>query len=130
MIAFLVLVHDNPQQALALVQSLQSPHARTFIHVDAKSDIAPFHACREAGAVLIDERKSVHWGGFSQVRATLALLGHALQTGLPFTHFALLSGSDYPIASVEAMNDYLAAHDREFIDAERVEEGPESLPWQ
>src|SRR6187200_2080700 len=107
MIAFLVLVHDQPQQVLALAQGLQSPRAHTFIHVDAKSDIAPFHACSQTGAVLIDERKSVHWGGFSQVRATWALLRHALRTGLPFTHFALLTGSDYPIATVEAIADYL-----------------------
>lgn len=130
MIAFLVLAHDNPRQALALVESLRSPHARIFIHVDAKSDIRQFQECAQAGAILIEERKGVHWGGFSQVSATLALMRHALRDRLPFTHFALLSGSDYPIATVEAIASYLAVQDREFIDAEPVVEGPDSLPWQ
>jgi hypothetical protein len=130
MIAFLVLVHDNPRQALALVESLRSSHARTFIHVDAKSDISQFQECAQAGAILIEDRKGVHWGGFSQVRATLALMQQALRDGLPFTHFALLSGSDYPIATADAIAGYLAAQDREFIDAEPVLEEPDSLPWQ
>ncbi|WP_421914795.1 beta-1,6-N-acetylglucosaminyltransferase [Mesorhizobium sp.] len=130
MIAFLVLVHDHPRQALALVESLRSPQARTFIHVDAKTDIGPFQQCAEAGAILIEERKNVHWGGFSQVRATLALIRAALRHEISFTHFALLSGSDYPIATADAIAGYAATQDREFIDAEPVEEGPDSLPWQ
>lgn len=45
--------------------------------------------------ILLKNRVNVHWGGFSQVRATLLLLQEAIKR--PFDYAALISGKDYPV---------------------------------
>jgi hypothetical protein len=45
-------------------------------------------------------------GGFSQLRATLALLGLAYSDDREFDYYVLLSGCDYPIRSNEFIDDY------------------------
>jgi hypothetical protein len=47
--------------------------------------------------VFSSKRCVINWGGFSQVKATLALLSAAWRFDRPFHRFCLLSGSDYPI---------------------------------
>jgi hypothetical protein len=120
--AFLILAHQWPQQLRRLIARLEADWAHCFVHIDAKSDIAPFRqalASAQNAAILPDERRvKVYWGGFSVVRATLQLIRFATENDSGFGRFCLLSGTDYPvrplseIAGVFSGDDELICVDR------------------
>jgi hypothetical protein len=115
-IAYLVLAHHQPNHLRRLVGALRSPRCCFYVHVDAKTDIAPFRGLdRDAPVVLLEDRERVFWGGFSQVQATLNLLAAATRAGAPFRRYCLLSGADYPIRPREEIEEILLGSPREFI---------------
>jgi Core-2/I-Branching enzyme len=100
--AFLILAHTWPQQLARLVQRLDAPGWRSFVHVDRKVDIAPFRdaAPRHRNCSFLDrDRVAVRWGAFSVVDATLNLIAEARRAMPEAERFCLLSGADYPIRS-------------------------------
>ena len=73
-IAYLILAHHQPKHVGAMIEQLDDVEARFFIHVDRKSNIAPFRrAITSDRAMLLDERLPINWGGWNMVRATLRL---------------------------------------------------------
>jgi len=100
--AFLILAHAWPQQVSRLVERLDAPGWRSFVHVDRKIDIAPFRDAvpRHCDCSFLDRnRVVVRWGGFSVVEATLNLIDEARRAMPEAERFCLLSGADYPIRS-------------------------------
>lgn len=102
--AFLICAHDQPNYLAKLVNILSCDWARIFIHIDKKANITEFRKCIPNGsAIFLDcsRRISVNWGGFSVVQAILNLLDESLNAGEHFDRFCLLSGSDFPIKSLD-----------------------------
>jgi hypothetical protein len=100
--AFLILAHAWPQQLSRLVERLDAPGWRSFVHVDRKTDIAPFRDVipPHCDCSFLDRnRVVVRWGGFSVVEATLNLIDEAHRAMPEAERFCLLSGADYPIRS-------------------------------
>jgi len=116
MIAYLIVAHTQPKLVGDLLEALRSPVSAAFVHIDRKSNIARFEHLAGPDTVLIREREKVYWGGWSQVQATLNLLRSSLSDPRPFTHFALLSGMDYPLVRSEELLSYLSQVDMEFIN--------------
>lgn len=99
MIAYLIIAHNEPEHFARLVDALQGTASVVVAHIDLKSDIAPFVAATARDrARFVEDRVSVNWAGWSQVEASLRLLADARRAAPDSTHFALLSGSHYPIA--------------------------------
>jgi hypothetical protein len=94
-IAALVQVHLRPDLAAYLLNRLSTPLWNVYVHVDRKTDVAPFGALSDR-AVFLRRRKRVFWGGFSQIEATLLLLRRAYGD-TENTHFYLMSGQCFPI---------------------------------
>lgn len=119
--AFLILAHHHPTQVARLVGRLQSPGARVFIHLDRKSDMAPFHAMVGDRATFVPRAKrvSVIWGAYSMVEAVLNLIEAAIEAEPDLERFVLLSGADYPTRPVDQI---LAALEpgREYIRVDRA----------
>jgi hypothetical protein len=105
-IAALILAHKRPDLLSALVMRLSSPLWSVYIHIDKKSSIEEFTAAIQ-GVAFISERKSVYWGGFSQIEATISLLTRALEDP-ENTHFYLMSGQCFPIKTDEQIADALS----------------------
>ena len=119
-ITYLVLCHTDPAHVARLARKLtRDTEDHVLIHVDAKTDVAPF-AARLQGlprVVLVGERTEVWWGGYSAVRATQRLLELALRA-TPAERIVLLQGADYPLRGNAALHDFFAAHpDTEFMRA-------------
>lgn len=94
-IAALVMAHHRPDCLGRLLSRLQGELWSPYLHIDAKSDLAPFsHLLRLVSPVT--RRIPVYWGTFSQVEATLLLLRQALDDR-ENTHFFTVTGQDYPI---------------------------------
>lgn len=112
-IAYLILASDQPAQLARLVRALSGPAAHFFIHVDRRADASAFvrlvppspHVQYAPGP----HRVRVYWGGYSMVRATLALMRLATTGGIPFHRYCLLSNADYPIKSRAEIEERLSS---------------------
>ncbi|MEO8170797.1 MAG: beta-1,6-N-acetylglucosaminyltransferase, partial [Oxalobacteraceae bacterium] len=116
-IAYLILAHDNPEHLQRLITALSSSSSSFYIHIDKKSNIAPFLSIKGNHIHLTYERASVYWGDFSQVDAILILLRAAVADGCHFDRFVLLSGADYPLRSAASIGQFFESNrDREFMN--------------
>ena len=114
-IAYLVLAHEDPGQLGLLLKRLQSETVRFHVHVDAKTDIAPFRrAAADVDQVFFCEtRVKVTWAAFSVVRATLQLIEAALNhDDLARPRLVLLSGADYPLVANDEIARFFEQHPR------------------
>lgn len=105
--AILIMAHNQPNHLAKLVEFLSCDWTRIFIHIDRKVDIAEFRKCisKHKSIIILDDnyRIRVNWGGFSQVKAMLNLLDVSLNFGEHFDRFCFLSGSDFPIKTLNAI---------------------------
>lgn len=115
-IAYLVVAHADPVHLERLARKL-APHADLFVHIDAKSDRSKFAAVEALPNVsFVERRYSVTWGGVSQVHAILSAMRMAMATGKDYAKVALISGTCYPLASVEDIHAWFEKEpDREII---------------
>lgn len=106
-IAFAVLAHQDVEMVRRLALALAG--RPVIVHVDAKTDIAPFEEI--PGIRLVRDRVEVHWGGFAMVEATLRLYRECLDVlgDEQDAAVALLSGSDFPVRPVEEFEEYVAS---------------------
>jgi len=119
-IAYLIAAHHQPNHLAKLIRTLDSPGCTFFIHIDAKVDEKMFKeaAGSRSNIVFIQPRGEITWGGFSIVRATLALLSAALEFDRSFQRFCLLSGSDFPIKNnAQILSDFASI--KEFMSVNR-----------
>lgn len=80
-IAYLILCHTDPQHIKRLTRKItENTNDVAFVHVDSESDFAPFQKeLKNLPRVeLLEDRVSVHWGGYSSVEATIRLFKYAL----------------------------------------------------
>jgi hypothetical protein len=120
-IAYLILAHKNPLLLGKTIDALSCEDAHFFVHIDQKSEIAPFLHLRGATVTFLEHRIKVYWGEFSQVRAILALIATALNGPRAYDYFVLLGGSDYPLQHKEYIHTFFEAHrGLEFIDMVRI----------
>lgn len=114
-IAYLILAHENPEHLRRLIGALSGDAAEFAVHIDRKSDISAFRGLSTLpNTTLLPKRRSVCWGGFSMVQATLDLIRFARSNG-SYHRYCLLSGADYPIRSNREIHDTLAASTEEHI---------------
>lgn len=127
--AFLIEAHNQPQYVSNLVKSLRCDWATIFIHIDRKSRLDDFTKLIQPGANVIflekNQRVSVHWGGFSQVRAILKLIASAMNHDVTFDRYCLISGSDFPIKHLDAIRNEFESN-TEFIRVDRKISGQDN----
>jgi len=130
-IAYLLLVYRQPMMMGRLMRALASPHAHFFIHVDRKTDAAPFlEQIPEGATVTLVPRVRVYWAGFSQIRAMLNLLSAATRCPQAFRYYCLLTCSDFPIKPREEIEQLLLTSEKEFISIDRrLDESAPRRQW-
>jgi hypothetical protein len=123
-VAYLVSVHQHPQQFARLVRALDHPGVHFFVHVDQKTPSRPFaYAVGSSENVsFCRERFNVNRKGWSQVASTLELM----RTALPgrFRYYCLLSGADYPLRNAGAIVSFFQHTERQYISYFRVADLP------
>lgn len=107
MATFLIYAHTDPVMLARLTRRL-APH-RVIVHIDAKSDEAPFRECVSRDVEFTRERVPVFWADYSQVRAMRVLIEHAA-AGDPEEHLVMLSGQCYPARPIHELESHLDAH--------------------
>lgn len=99
--ALLIQTHQPIDYFLVLAQRL--PNVNFYVHIDKKCDDSMLNIGGSLDNVfLLENRVDVKWGGFSQVRATLALFEQAFaNTENQFFH--LISGEDVVLQDFDSM---------------------------
>jgi hypothetical protein len=99
-IGFVLLTHNNPKQALRLVNRLNSMFDRPPIawHHDFTFSTLPFESITK-NISLVRPHIRTAWGTFSPLDAMIMALDKLFKAPDPPDWFVLLSGSDYPIKS-------------------------------
>lgn len=106
--AFLVMAHNNYPLVERLIKKLDHKDNTIYIHIDLKSqftedDAQKFRdACKHSKVILTD-RYSVNWGGYSQINNQLRLLERAVKDNHDYYHY--LSGVDFPIKSMAQIHE-------------------------
>lgn len=130
-LAHLILAHNRPKQVERLVNRLIHPGNDIYIHLDKKTDIAPFEYLENIPNVFfINSRVSVYWGSYSIVEATINSFKEILNTCIDYKFINLLSGQDYPTQPIKKFNDYLSDnHDSIFMSYFKIDtEWTEAIP--
>jgi len=110
-LAHLLLTHSQPDQVARLVKKLSYGDAHFYIHVDSKTEIAPFLSIGEMPIVFfIKKRVKVSWAGYSIVQATLNGFEEIVASGVQYDYINLLSGQDYPIKPMPHIHNFLAGN--------------------
>lgn len=98
--AYLIMVHKNSYTLEKLLELLDNSLNDIFIHVDKKCNNFDFlkyqSIVKKSKMFFLDERITVNWGGYSQVKAELALMKYTVNKG-NYKYFHLLSGQDLPL---------------------------------
>jgi len=120
-IAYLMLVHKNPQLQKRAVETLTSDHSAFFIHIDRKADIRQFSSISGDNIFFAEHRIPVYWGEFSQVEATMLLVRQALASCVNYDYLVFSTGSDYPIRSGRYIQKFFEENrGSEFISLVRI----------
>lgn len=111
------MCHGNFQILCKLLRALDDDRNDIYIHVDKKVIDCPYEAIKASAInshLYFVNRFSVNWGGYSQIRAELALLDAAAKSYHRYYH--LISGVDFPLKSQDYIHYYFGEHNgSEFI---------------
>jgi hypothetical protein len=120
-IAVLVLAH-RPAALQYLLELLDDRFA-VFVHLDAKTEPAGISLRVPGHAHLIEPRLEVFWGGWSMMRATLALI-EAARARANFARYALISGDSLPVVPLDRLEATLLDTTREYVELVKVPDDP------
>lgn len=120
--AFLLMVHENPDQAIRQARALTHHGDCVAIHVDGNADPGMADTIQSAlediPGIAFAKPVRCGWGAWSLVEATLNTIDAARAAFDGITHYFLMSGSCYPTKSrayldqyVDDATDIIEAHD-------------------
>lgn len=134
--AYMIMAHNQLELLSILVFCLQHERNDIFIHVDAKVEDKEYREAVQSiksivsrGRVFFVGRKSVRWGGYSQIDCELHLLKAAVNQG-EYAFYHLLSGVDMPLKPQEQILRFFDDNQgKEFISMKIGEEHRERLQY-
>jgi hypothetical protein len=113
-VLYLIASHTNPEQVLRLARTIRSnsPDSYILIHHDTASSELERSAFKSLEQVHILEHPiSVKWGEFSLVEMELYCIDWLFTRSIQFDWLVFLSGQDYPIKPIVAIEQFLNTTD-------------------
>ena len=114
MLAYVISAYKNLGQVVRLAERLTVERSTVLVHVDKKTEVREFQRFAKAitglPTVHLLERHTCNWGGFGHVQATLKGINALLESDAEFSHLVLLTGQDYPIKPLSAIERFFDEH--------------------
>lgn len=107
--AFLVIAHKDDYTLETLLTLLDHPNNDIFLHMDLKNDEfkeLKYKKKLKHSDLISIPRINISWGGYTQIKAEIALLEVALKRKVDYKYYHLLSGEDLPIKSMPFIHDF------------------------
>lgn len=130
-LAFLISAHTDARHLARLVGSLPE-EAGFYVHIDRKSDIAPFRELLgdDPRVVFLERRTDVIWGSLNEVEYQMELIRAALGSVTAYDYMISMSGMDYPLWSNSRITDFFReAGGREILQGLRLD-ADDPKAWQ
>lgn len=128
-IAYLILAHRNPNLIAKVVDVLSCDESAFFVHIDKKTELAPFLHAKATNVFFCEERIPVYWAEYSMVEATIMLIKMAIAHKSRYDYFVLLSGSDYPLRNKNYIHRYIdERRGAEFISLAKIPNAEAGVP--
>ncbi|MCJ8211372.1 beta-1,6-N-acetylglucosaminyltransferase [Mucilaginibacter sp. RS28] len=105
-IAYLILAHESPAGVFRLINKLQSPRSVFFIHVDLKTNLAPFITGAPDNVLFIKKRARINWGSYRMVQATINGLTEICDSKYDIGRIVLLSETTYPLMAIGSISHF------------------------
>jgi hypothetical protein len=118
-VGFVVLAHQLPEQLERLLDALESPVSRFYLHIDRRASAVVYSdvqkRLRQRTDVTFMRRRKTEWGSFGLVLVILEGIRIARQDGAETV--VVLTGQDYPIKPRHQVLAFLAEHrDKSFVE--------------
>ena len=111
----MVVSHRNPDQVLRLVSVLrESPRAEVLVRHDPRWEPIDEAALESLGARSLHDDVDFEWGGWSQLQTLVGVLERTAAEVDP-DWLLVLSGQDYPLRPMQAIEDGLAAEEHDAL---------------
>lgn len=125
-IATVIVFHQDPVAVERMIKVMTHPSFDFYLHLDKKVDIRPFaYMAKFPNTYFVDNRKTVRWGGLSQLEAMVSSMNEILSSGRSYDFINLLSGQDYPIKPAGTMYDFFQQYrGKSFMTCEKA-----PTPW-
>lgn len=110
--AYLIMAHGAFGQLKQLLSLLDDKRNDIYLHIDSKAgnvDKIQFTNVLEESSLFFIKRRSVTWGGDSQIRLEMDMLESAVHQK-QYDYIHLLSGVDFPIKSKKYIFDFFEQH--------------------
>ncbi len=109
-LVYLILAHRRPELVHGLVDTLGSHDSvGIYLHVDPRADLKSFtSAVAGQDLQIVRPRVRANWGSYGIVRATLSGLRFIVERERGPYYFVLLSGQDFPIKPIPAIERFFA----------------------
>src|ERR1044072_531348 len=121
-IAHLILAHKNPKQLQKLLDALKHPAFDFYIHIDKKTDAAPFqYLIDNKSTFLVQKRTKIYWADFGTIQATINGFEEILPKKI-YNYINVISAQDFPIKPANEIYNYINQRNgTEFITCESLD---------
>ena len=106
--AYLIMAHNNFYNLEKLLLLLDDKRNDLYVHIDRKVknfEFAYYHKLVKKSRLIFTDRIKVTWGDYSQIECELLLM-KAAACEKKYEYLHLLSGTDLPIRSQNAIHDF------------------------
>lgn len=107
--AYLIMAHNEFDVLKKLISTLDSSNNDIFIHFDKRVKRIPELSCNNSRLAILDNRVKSIWGDVSLADVELRLLARATREG-HYDYYHIISGTHFPIKSLENIDAYYAAN--------------------
>lgn|GEM_PF-6117346 len=113
-IAWIINAYQKPLQIIHLIDRICGPRDTVWLHYDKKSSRLEFdyirNHYRSDARVHCVQKYRMYWGGVQIIRSDVLLGKQLLASNTEFDYVIHLTGTTYPIASDNALRQYLSAN--------------------
>ena len=118
--AYLIIAHNEFNILHFLISALDDVRNDIYVHFDAKVSQYPNLECQNSTIYILEDRKKVYWGDYSQIEAELALFESAFNkqrsVGVEYLYYHLISGVDIPLRNQDFIHSFFKVHQgKEFL---------------
>ncbi|MBR5282461.1 MAG: glycosyl transferase [Alistipes sp.] len=118
--AYLIIAHNEFEILELLISALDDVRNDIYVHFDAKVERLPSLKSDKSTLVILENRKRVYWGDYSQIETEMELFESAFnnqkQLGVEYLYYHLISGVDIPLKNQDYIHRFFNANQgKEFI---------------
>lgn len=108
--AFLIIAHNEFEVLQRLIDALDDPGNDIYVHIDARVKRMPKLKSECSRLFVLSNRMKVAWGKELQPECEMLLMEAAQNSGIPYAFYHIISGTHYPLVSVEALHGFFMPH--------------------